>query len=88
MLQILQTEIFQFALQFIETQFVGEWGIEVTGFLADFLLASSCFVSLICRITFTRSAIMMRITRMSSENEMSRFLKFSLSMIGFRLYRS
>ena len=37
MLQILQTEIFQFALQFIETQFVGEWGIEVTGFLADFL---------------------------------------------------
>lgn len=88
MLQVLQTEIFQFALQFIETQFVGKWGIEVTSFLADFFFASSCLVSLICRITFTRSAIMMRMTRMSSENEISRFLKFSLSMIGLRLYRS
>ena len=30
-------------------------------------------------------AIMMRITRMSSEKEMSRLRKFSLSMIGLRL---
>jgi len=34
---------------------------------------------------FTRSAIMMRMTRMSSENEMSKFLKFSLSIMGFFL---
>ena len=37
-LQILQAQVFQFALQLVETQLVGEWGIEVAGFLAHLVL--------------------------------------------------
>ena len=37
-LQVLQTQVFQFALQLVESQLVGEWGIEVAGFLAHLVL--------------------------------------------------
>ena len=38
MLQIFQTQVFQFAFEFVETQFVGKRGVEVTGFLAHLVL--------------------------------------------------
>ena len=42
-LEILQTEVFQFALQFVESQFVGEWGIEVACLFAYFMLCLFLF---------------------------------------------
>ena len=42
-LQILQAQVFQLALQFVETQLVGEWGIEVAGFLAHLVLCLLLF---------------------------------------------
>ena len=37
-LQIFQTQVLQFALQLVETQLVGEWGIEVAALLAHLVL--------------------------------------------------
>ena len=42
-LEILQTQVFQLALQLVETQLVGEWGIEVAGFLAHLVLCLLLF---------------------------------------------
>ena len=43
MLQVLQTEVLQLALQFVESELVGEWGIEVTSFLAHLMLRHHLF---------------------------------------------
>ena len=42
-LEILQTEVFQFALQLVESQFVGEWGIEVACLFTYFMLCLFLF---------------------------------------------
>jgi hypothetical protein len=75
MIKVFKTQVFQFHFQPVESKFMGERGIEITGLLTDFLRASTALVSRICRMTFTRSAIMIRMTRISSEKEIRRLRK-------------
>ena len=43
MLKVFQAQVLEFAFQLIQSELVGEWGIEIACLFAHFLLGFRCF---------------------------------------------